>query len=224
MTLKITAAMLALAWSIAGTTLASPGRSSESIHLKAQLIRIDGGKFYFGPHISFMVRDVDPVDARVHIRCDRCAASFSERVTGELIGVLADNDYRSGSLNIITVWEGSTDFLLHVYHVEKHSARRVVQTTSNLWPSFTRDAKGRPIIVVPDLIDIGTGEKFPKLETVWRWNGSAFVAERRAFALLDPAALNKVKPHPVCKSYRPGHPESACKTEDIGSAGDFSSK
>jgi hypothetical protein len=131
--------------------------------------------------IEFKVVDAGPADRRLSIRCvTKCRARLSEETTAFPLGAFVIGLPDPGALNITVIWQYPSSDGVSVYHVTPDAVREELNVPFNSgWPRFSADDKGREVIVMPDTIDVGSGESHAATESVYRWNGERFVVDGR---------------------------------------------
>jgi hypothetical protein len=131
--------------------------------------------------VEFKVVDAGPADRRLSIRCvSKCRAAFSRETNAFPLGAFVIGLSDPGALNITVIWEYPTIDGVTVYHVTPDEVREeLVVTTNGGWPRFSADDKGREVIVIPDMIDVGKEERHATTESVYRWNGERFLVDGR---------------------------------------------
>jgi hypothetical protein len=180
--IAVTVSLLSAGGSLASVAgLEHPPGLGLTGQLSTTLVRSDGGRFRVFGDVETRINSEGPTLGRLSIRCvSRCRAAFSDEIDGSPVSIIASPNLDQGDELITVVSEGATATLVDVYHVTPTAISSVLKTGTNWgWPSARTDAQGRPVIVVPESIDVGSGERVPKMEQVYRWNGKAFDLEFR---------------------------------------------
>jgi hypothetical protein len=163
----------------AGARLSGP---SDIVVLRTDIQDLNrSGRQPFMP-IELRVRAASLPPSTLTINCvARCKLNYTQETTDTAMGafVLGTQD-RKDQVNIITLWQSATAWVVRVYNVRTTGVRLLLETGSNLAPEFSVDERGHEVISVPESVDAGGGQKAPNYRTIYRWNGTTFVSETRS--------------------------------------------